>query len=283
MVKRQAIIRKLPAVETLGCATVICSDKTGTLTQNEMTVRQIFSDGRRISVSGQGYDPKREFHGADPKKVRDPLHAALKISALCNNSTLTKKGVQVAGLFRSKGNDAPWGIDGDPTEGAMLVAAAKAGIWREVLERKQERIGELPFDSDRKRMSVVYQTKQGRMAYVKGAPDLVLRLCRQELTAQGVVELSVERRQQIMRANEEMARHALRILAVAEKPLSDSDPLDEHVEEGLTFVGLLGMIDPPRASAVKAIKVCRQAGIKPVMITGDHRLTAEAVAQELGM
>jgi len=283
MVKRQAIIRKLPAVETLGCATVICSDKTGTLTQNEMTVRQIYSDGRRISVSGQGYDPKGDFKGADPEKERDPLHAALKIAALCNNSMLTKKGAQVPGLFRSKVNDAPWGIEGDPTEGAMLVAAAKAGIWREVLERKQERIGELPFDSDRKRMSVVYKTKAGRMAYLKGAPDVVLKLCRQELTEQGVVELSAERRRHIMRANDEMARHALRILAVAERPMSESEPLDEHVEEGLTFVGLLGMIDPPRASAVKAIKVCRQAGIIPVMITGDHRLTAEAVAHELGI
>jgi Ca2+-transporting ATPase len=283
MVKRQAIIRKLPAVETLGCATVICSDKTGTLTQNEMTVRQIYSDGRRVTVSGQGYDPKGEFKGADPEKERDPLHAALKISALCNNSTLTKKGAQVVGLFRSKENDAPWGIEGDPTEGALMVAAAKAGIWREVLERKQERIGELPFDSDRKRMSVVYKTKHGRMAYVKGAPDRVLGLCRQELTAQGVVELSPERRRHIMSANDEMARHALRILAVAERPLSELEPLDEHVEDGLTFVGLLGMIDPPRPSAISAIKVCRQAGIKTVMITGDHRLTAEAVAHELGM
>ena len=283
MVKRQAIIRKLPAVETLGCATVICSDKTGTLTQNEMTVRQIYSDGRRISVSGQGYDPKGEFHGADPKKERDPLREGLIIAALCNNAVLTKKGVQVTGLFRSKGNDSPWGIEGDPTEGAILVAAAKAGIWREVLERKQERIAELPFDSDRKRMSVVYKTKKGRMVYVKGAPDMVLRSCRQELTAQGVVELSPERKQRIMRANDEMARHALRVLAVAEKPLSDFEPLDERVEEGMTFVGLLGMIDPPRASAVKAVRVCQQAGIKPVMITGDHRLTAEAVAHELGM
>jgi len=283
MVKRQAIIRKLPAVETLGCATVICSDKTGTLTQNEMTVRQIYSDGRRISVSGEGYDPKGEFNGADPEKERDPLNSALKIAALCNNSTLTKKGVQVAGLFRSKGKDAPWGIEGDPTEGAILVAAAKAGIWREVLERKQKRIGELPFDSDRKRMSVVYESNQGRKAYVKGAPDMVLRLCRHELTRQGVVELSNERKKSIMRANDEMAMHALRVLAVAERPLSDSEPLDENVEQGLTFVGLLGMIDPPRVSAVKAIRVCRQAGIKPVMITGDHRLTAEAVAHELGI
>lgn len=283
MVKRRAVIRKLPAVETLGCATVICSDKTGTLTQNEMTVRQIYSEGRKITVSGQGYDPKGEFFGADPGKEQDPLRAGLRIAALCNNASLTKKGVQVAGLFRSKKNDAPWGVNGDPTEGAMLVAAAKAGIWREVLERKEERIGELPFDSDRKRMTVVYQSRQGRRAYVKGAPDVVLNLCRQELTAKGAVELSTESRRRIMRANDEMARQALRVLAVAEKPLADADPLDENVEKGLTFVGLLGMIDPPRASAVKAVKVCRQAGIKPVMITGDHRLTAEAVAHELGM
>lgn len=283
MVKRQAIIRKLPAVETLGCATVICSDKTGTLTQNEMTVRQIYSDGRSIAVSGQGYDPKGDFYGADPTREKDPLREGLTIAALCNNSRLTKKGVQVAGLFRSRGNDAPWGVEGDPTEGAILVAAAKAGIWREVLERKQKRIGELPFDSNRKRMSVVYEGKQGRKAYIKGAPDMIVRLCRKELTSQGVVDLSPERRQSIMRANDDMARHALRILAVAEKPLANTDKLDERVEQDLTFVGLLGMIDPPRPSAVRAIKVCRQAGIKPVMITGDHRLTAEAVAHELGI
>jgi P-type Ca2+ transporter type 2C len=283
MVKRQAIIRKLPAVETLGCATVICSDKTGTLTQNEMTVRQIYSDGRKITVSGQGYDPKGEFYGADPEKDKDPLHEGLKIAALCNNASLTKKGTKIAGLFRSKDNDAPWGVEGDPTEGAILVAAAKAGIWREVLERKQERIGELPFDSDRKRMSVVYQTKHGRRAYVKGAPDKILQLCQRELTSEGVVELSHSRRQSIMRANDEMARHALRVLAVAEKPLSDNESLDERVEQELTFVSLLGMIDPPRPSAIKAIKICRQAGIKPVMITGDHRLTAEAVGHELGI
>jgi Ca2+-transporting ATPase len=283
MVKRQAIIRKLPAVETLGCATVICSDKTGTLTQNEMTVRQIYSDGRKITVSGQGYDPKGDFYGADFAKEKDPLREGLTIAALCNNSKLTKKGVRIAGLFRSKGNDAPWGVEGDPTEGAILVAAAKAGIWREVLERKQKRIGELPFDSNRKRMSVVYEGKQGRKAYVKGAPDVIVRLCQKELTSQGVTELSPERKQSIMRANDEMARHALRILAVAEKPLNDAEQLDERVEQGLTFVGLLGMIDPPRSSAIKAIKVCRQAGIKPVMITGDHRLTAEAVAHELGI
>lgn len=283
MVKRKAIVRKLPAVETLGCATVICSDKTGTLTQNEMTVRQIYSDRRMIAVTGQGYDPKGEFHGGDPMKIKDPLNEALKVAALCNNSTLTKKGVQVAGLFRSSSKESPWGIEGDPTEGALLVAAAKAGIWRETLERKEERIGEIPFDSDRKRMSVVYKGKHERKAYVKGAPDVILRLCKSELTSEGIVELTDIRRRTIMRANDEMARKALRVLAVAERTLRAEDKQDKRIEENLVFVSLMGMIDPPRASAGKAIQVCRRAGIKPVMITGDHRLTAEAVAQELGI
>lgn len=283
MVKRKAIVRKLPAVETLGCATVICSDKTGTLTQNEMTVRQIYSDRRMIAVTGQGYDPKGEFQGGDPMKAKDPLNEALKIAALCNNSTLTKKGVQVAGLFRSASKESPWGIEGDPTEGALLVAAAKAGIWRETLERKEERIGEIPFDSDRKRMSVIYQGKNERKAYAKGAPDVILRLCKRELTSEGVVELTDIRRKTIMRANDEMARKALRVLALAERPLREEEGEDRQIEENLIFVGLMGMIDPPRASAAKAIQVCRRAGIKPVMITGDHRLTAEAVAQELGI
>ena len=283
MVKRQAIIRKLPAVETLGCATVICSDKTGTLTQNEMTVRQVYAGGRMITVTGHGYDPKGEFHGGDPVIAGDPLREGLKIAALCNNATLTKKGVQVAGLFRAGAKEAPWGIDGDPTEGALLVAAAKAGIWRDMLERKEERIGEIPFDSDRKRMSVIYRHKKGRLAYVKGAPDTVLRLCNWELTKDGVLELSDLRRRAIMRANDEMAKRALRVLAVAERKVADNVSIGENLEDDLVFVGLMGMIDPPRASAAKAIQVCRRAGIKPVMITGDHRLTAEAVAAELGM
>lgn len=282
MVKRQAIVRKLPAVETLGCATVICSDKTGTLTQNEMTVRQIYTSGRFLKVSGQGYDPKGDFEGGDPQRNK-PMQETLRIAALCNNAKLKKSGVQVAGLFRSANQEAVWGIEGDPTEGALLVAAAKAGVWREVLEKKEDRLQEIPFDSERKCMSVIYRTKQGKKAYVKGAPDKVLRLCSQEMTAEGSVQLSAARRQSILHANDEMAKHALRVLALAERTVEDGVPTDKRVEENLTFVGLMGMIDPPRASARKAIQVCRRAGIKPVMITGDHRLTAEAVARELGI
>ncbi len=214
------------------------------------------------------------------------MRAGLRIAALCNNSILTKKGVQIAGLFRSASNKAPWGIDGDPTEGALLVAAAKAGIWREALERKEKRIAEIPFDSERKRMSVVYQTKQGKKAYIKGAPDVVLKLCRWELTSKGLTELTEARKREIMHANDKMAGQALRVLALAERPLSplsETAKPAEQIEEELTFVGLAGMIDPPRASAGQAIRVCRRAKIKPVMITGDHRLTAEAVARELGI
>ncbi len=282
MVRRNGVIRKLPAVETLGCATVICSDKTGTLTQNEMTVRRVYCDDQVVTVSGQGYDPKGDYHGADPYKDKGPLKELLRCAALCNNSVLTKKGMRVSGLFRSKGADNIWSIDGDPTEGALLVAAAKAGIWREELERKEQRIAEIPFESERKRMTVIYKTKEGFKAYVKGAPDVILGLCTHELTRNGVSELTPERRKQIVFMNDEMANYALRVLALAVRNVKEGDTSGE-VEKGLTFIGLMGMIDPPRTSAIKAIKVCQAAGIRPVMITGDHKLTAQAVARELGI
>jgi len=282
MVKRQAIVRKLPAVETLGCATVICSDKTGTLTQNEMTVRRIYCDDQVITVSGQGYDPKGDYHGIDPYNDKGPIKDLLKCAALCNNAVLTKKGLRVSGIFRGKNKESAWGIDGDPTEGALLVAAAKAGIWRESLERKEQRIAEIPFDSDRKRMTVLYKNKNEYKAYVKGAPDIILGLCTQELTRQGIVELTAKRREQILFINDEMASQALRVLALAEKNVREGEE-DGEIESNLVFIGLMGMIDPPRLSALKAIKVCQAAGIKPVMITGDHKLTAQAVARELGI
>ncbi|KUO57948.1 MAG: ATPase [Gracilibacter sp. BRH_c7a] len=282
MVKRNGVIRKLPAVETLGCATVICSDKTGTLTQNEMTVRRIYCDNQIITVSGQGYDPKGDFHGADPYKDKGVLKEILKCATLCNNAVLTKKGLRVSGLFRSKGKDSIWGIDGDPTEGALLVVAAKAGVWREDFERKEKRVAELPFESERKRMTVIYKDKEGYKAYSKGAPDVMLGLCAQELTKEGIIELTPERRKEILEINDEMASHALRVLALGIKKVQENGEAGE-TENNLIFVGLMGMIDPPRASAIKAIRICQAAGIKPVMITGDHKLTAQAVARELGI
>ncbi len=222
MVKRRAIIRKLPAVETLGCATVICSDKTGTLTQNEMTVRRIYCDDQIITVSGQGYDPKGDFHGIDPYKDKGPFKELIKCAALCNNAALTKKGLRVSGLFRGK-QESIWGIDGDPTEGALLVAAAKAGVWREGLERKEHRVAEIPFDSERKRMTVIYKDKGGFKAYSKGAPDFILELCTREMTKEGIIELTPERKKQILFMNDEMASHALRVLALAVKNVEEGD------------------------------------------------------------
>ena len=282
MVRRNAVIRKLPAVETLGCATVICSDKTGTLTQNEMTVRRVYCDNQIITISGQGYDPKGDFHGADPYKDKGVLKEVIKCAALCNNAVLTKKGLRLSGLFRTKSKDSIWGIDGDPTEGALLVVAAKAGVWREDFERKETRVAEIPFESERKRMTVIYKNKEGYKAYSKGAPDIILGLCTQEMTKQGIINLTPERRREILEINDEMASHALRVLALGFRKVQEND-ISSDVESNLVFVGLMGMIDPPRPSAVKAIRICQAAGIKPVMITGDHKLTAQAVARELGI
>ncbi len=288
MIRRNAIIRKLPAVETLGCATVICSDKTGTLTQNQMTVRKLYTGSRFVEITGEGYNPKGELHlegnrrQDKPMPWSEPLNQLLKVAALCNNSLLKKQGVTVAGLFRGRA-EAAWDIEGDPTEGALLVAAAKTGVWREVLERREKRVGELPFDSERKRMSVIYEDSAGnRLAYVKGAPDVMLRLCDTSLGEGRQMRLNEGMKREILAANDRMAKEALRVIALAYKEISWESEVDE-VESGLTFLGLAGMIDPPRPSARKAIEVCKRAGIKPVMITGDHRLTAQAVAGELGI
>ncbi len=292
MARRQAIIRKLSAVETLGCATVICSDKTGTLTQNQMTVRRIVTGAGAAEVTGEGYDPKGDFVGMD---VRDPgLQLFLKIAALCNNASLTRGEISIAGMFRDvfrrRPGPAAWGVRGDPTEGALLVMAAKGGAWREEIEKREQRVAEFPFDSDRKRMTVVYRQPDGTLrAYVKGAPDVVLELCTHYLSDRGVLPLTGRKKEEFLRANGELAERALRVLALAYRELPAGpaeDPArlsEEEVEKGLVFAGLAGMIDPPRPSAQAAVQKCRRAGIRVVMITGDHRLTAHAVAGELGL
>ncbi|MGB9782247.1 MAG: cation-translocating P-type ATPase [Moorellaceae bacterium] len=308
MARRRAIVRKLPAVETLGCATVICSDKTGTLTQNQMTVREIWVNNQTFSLSGTGYAPQGEFflHG-EKTEVTKPLELLLTAAALCNNAVLEKDGLSIGGWLRGdkqsggsngrrrgegkgsglradKRQRASWKINGDPTEGALVVAAAKAGIWREHLERKTRRAAEIPFDPERKRMSVIYETRGKRRAYVKGAPEILLDLCRSILWEDQVVPLTSALRQRILHQSEEMSRRALRVLALAYRDLPEGFPLTaEEVEQGLTFIGLVGMSDPPRPEAKEAVRVCLRAGIKVVMITGDHRLTAQAIARELGL
>ncbi|PKM90955.1 MAG: ATPase [Firmicutes bacterium HGW-Firmicutes-12] len=287
MVKRQAIVRELPAVETLGCATVICSDKTGTLTQNEMTVRKFYLAGSMVGVSGEGYEPHGKFiFDKDEKNTRNLLKEALKTAALCNNAVLKKNNIPLGGLFR-KNDGNNWQISGDPTEGALLVSAAKAGIWREEYDKRENRILEIPFDSERKRMSVVYEAIDGkkRTVFCKGAPDVILNFCNRIYWEGEVLALTDELKAKVLFGNESMASEALRVLGLAYREIPESIDLEDEsaIEDNLIFISLAGMIDPPRVSAKKAVGTCRMAGIKTVMITGDHKLTAEAVAKELSI
>lgn len=307
MVKRQAIVRALPAVETLGCATVICSDKTGTLTQNEMTVRQYYLGGETISFTGEGYVPHGRINfikGEEGRrKNKAGLEMALKIAALCNNAYLKKKETLLPGLFRK--SSSQWEIMGDPTEGALLVSAAKGGFWREQLEltEEEQRIDEISFDAERKMMSVVYLDKQGqKRLYTKGAPDVLLNICSQVWWEGRIVPLTEEIKEKLFAQNDQMADQALRVIGLGYRELATVKGLARgselkkgkglekekeeketvvNLEKDLVFVALAGMIDPPRQSAQKAVRVCKRAGIKTVMITGDHKRTAEAVAKEL--
>lgn len=273
LAKRSAIIRKLASAETLGATTVICSDKTGTLTKGEMTVRKIYANDRIVDVTGVGYESKGEFLGngarIEPKKD-NTLDMLLKASLLCTNAHYDGKKVI-----------------GDTTEGALIVAAAKAGMTKEIIEQAYARVHEVPFTSERKRMTTVHKTSEGRiLAFIKGAPEVILERSTHVLKNDKAEKISTKERKKIMETNEKMASDALRVLGVAYKELPGNDPsnLDEdYVEKGLTFVGLTGMIDPPREEAKDANQKCLQAGIKTVMITGDHRLTAVAIAKELGM
>lgn len=281
MVKRHSIIKKLHAVETLGSTTVICSDKTGTLTQNEMTATRIYTDGKMYSISGEGYRPYGEFTFDNSKidpKADAHLQLLLTIGTLCNDAKLEESGTE-------KDNEKSWRILGDPTEGALVVAAAKAGIYTSDLEKTMPRLQEIPFDSDRKRMTTFHPAGQGYVAYIKGAPDVMLNLSTTIYKSGKVVPITDEDRKNILEANHHMATQALRVLAIAYKDINaipqEPDPAD--IEKDMTFVGLIGMIDPARPEAREAIRVCKGAGIRPVMITGDYKDTAVAIAKELGM
>ncbi len=263
MAKRNALIRRLPSVETLGCASVICTDKTGTLTQNEMTVTRLWLPSGEIHVTGVGYAPAGEFERKDQKfdpKNDSDLMLALQIGVLCNSAELDD----------SKG---PWQVAGDPTEGAILTAAGKAGLKKHALESEYPLLGEIPFDSQRKRMSMLRGTSNGARLFVKGAPDIILGCCC----------VGEELKALVTKANEQLASQALRVLALAYRDVTVGEVIHAGLEEKLTFVGLIAMIDPPRSEAKKAIATCKKAGIKTVMITGDHKQTAMAVAKELGL
>jgi Ca2+-transporting ATPase len=292
MAKRGAIVRKLPAVETLGAATVIASDKTGTLTQNEMTVRAVYAGDRRFKVTGQGYEPNGVFENEDGSAVGDtlpiPLRFTLSTAALCNNAQLDVDA-----------ESKRWKIVGDPTEGALLTVAAKGKLSREQLAPENPVVGELPFDSDRKRMTVVTRDHNGKeVAHVKGSVDVLLPRCTKMSADDGVRELDDETRTRILAEADRMSAQALRVLALCRRvrkgttslelsmsgaPPSSRTHVADEVERELTFLGLVGMMDPPRAGVKEAVETCRKAGIRAVMITGDHRITATAIAKEIGL
>jgi Ca2+-transporting ATPase len=282
MARRGAIIRKLAAVETLGAATVIGTDKTGTLTRNEMTVVEVYAGGTPYTVTGAGYDPRGDVLDPANRRIeptRGPIHDLFATIALCNNATLQ----QVSGVWRASG---------DPTEAALLTAAAKAGVFREEVTSSHRIIQELPFDSERKRMTVVALDDQGReVLHSKGSADVLLPLCASYETESGRVPLDTGTREALVQQAEAMSRRALRVLAVARRDLGTraeatavvNAPEGLELERQLTFVGLVGMIDPPRDGVKEAVHLCIEAGVRPVMITGDHKLTAVAIASELGL
>jgi len=273
MAKRNALVRKMPAVETLGCTTVICSDKTGTLTKGEMTVRKIFTGGRAIEVTGAGYEPKGEFKGSEIDiKNSKSLQLLLQGGLLCSDAVLEEK-------------EGKWMIKGDPTEGALVVAAVKAGLHETEMRLENPRIEEIPFSSERKRMTTIHQMEDGKKtAFMKGAPEVVLGRCSHILEGDGVRELSETAKVQILKQNEEMAQAALRVLGFAYRECTEPiECTEEYLEHHMVFVGLAGMMDPPREEAIEAISVCKKVGIKSIMITGDHKLTAVAIAKEMGI
>jgi Ca2+-transporting ATPase len=281
MARRNAIVRHLAAVETLGSANVIASDKTGTLTKNEMTVRIVVTASGRVLFAGSGYLPQGEVRRDDGKLIegahRFELVRALAAGDRANNAVLQER-------------DGRWTVQGDPTEGALIVAARKAGLEKDALDARLKRVGEVPFSSERKLMSTVHTDaeRQDRLLiFTKGAPDILLPSCSQELVGEEARPLTPERRVEILQTNEKLAGEALRTLGVAlrlvpKEELSRED-IDEDIEEELVFLGLIGMIDPPRDEARHAVARAKAAGIRPIMITGDHPKTAAVIATELGI
>jgi Ca2+-transporting ATPase len=267
MVRRNALVRRLPAVETLGSTSVICSDKTGTLTKDEMTARRLFVDSEMIEISGTGYEPRGTF-SVNGSGNSAALPALLRAAALASDARVEQRD-----------GTGKWEVKGDPTEGALIVAAAKAGFDKSALDAQFARLSEIPFTSETKRMTTLHQTPDGVVAYAKGAPEVIVPACAWQFTENGEEPLDESGRDEVLERARQMAGEALRVLAVAQKPhaaLADA-------ERDMTLLGLVGLIDPPRPEAAAAVRECEAAGIKVIMITGDHPLTAKAVADELGL
>ena len=264
MARRKAIIRKLPAVETLGSTTVICSDKTGTLTRNEMMVTELYTPEHKVRVSGSGYEPAGEFTEGESKfeELPQDIRLLLESAALCNDASLMEE-------------EGRWVINGDPTEAALIVAAIKAGFTMEELQKERPRTDEIPFSSENKYMATQHEGEDARIV-VKGAPEVILQRCRLD---------NKKTLEDIKAAVRHMGEQGIRVLALASKAASaaGTELGEDDVQEGLSFIGLIGMIDPPRTESIEAIKRCHQAGIQVKMITGDHRATAFSIGKELGL
>jgi Ca2+-transporting ATPase len=291
MVKRNAIVRRLPSVESLGSITVICSDKTGTITKNEMTVRFIHLSSATVAISGTGYSKEGEFHNASTpascialSEVGDPfdvsssedLNMLLVAGQLCSTTTISTKPE----------DQSTWNVVGDPTEGAILISAEKAGLGLDETRSKYEEITEFPFDSKRKRMTSILRDVDGQIwAFSKGAPEVILERSSLIHVNGEDVDFDYEKREEMQRVNSDMAGCAMRVLALAMKKLESNteDWNEDEVESNLVFLGLVGMIDPPREGVTDAIAKSRSAGIRPIMITGDHALTASSIAKSVGL
>jgi potassium/sodium efflux P-type ATPase len=278
MAKRHALIKKLSSVETLGCTTVICTDKTGTLTQNEMTVKEIWVNENSYDVSGVGYTPEGEFYNngikIDKKDSNKVFKSIARAMSFCNNARL---------VFDR--NTKQWIIKGDPTEGALLVAAKKAGFNYEEEIKEDVRTYLLPFDSRRKKMSSIHRTSEGLLAFTKGAPKEILSNCNKIYLDGNIVELTSKIKEEILAKNDEYAKEALRVLAMSFRDLSDfkAEYNPENVEKDMVFIGLAAMMDPPRPEVEAAVNQCYRSGIKIIMITGDYGLTADAIAMKIGI
>ncbi|PEL10711.1 calcium-translocating P-type ATPase, SERCA-type [Bacillus sp. AFS017336] len=274
MIKKKAIVRKLQAVETLGCASVICSDKTGTMTENKMTVTNIWSGGSSYEVTGNGYAINGEFTSKERTinpTLNKQLFQTLVFGSICSDAELIQKKKEIV-------------LDGDPTEGALVVAGYKAGIDREYVNSNFTRVHEVPFDSTRKMMTVVVKNRSGEQFVItKGAPDVLLSKCNTILWHEREEQLNTFRQNAVESTIEAYANNALRTIAIAFKPLKATIIDERELENNLTFIGLQGMIDPPKAEVAQAVQECKEAGIKTIMITGDHKLTASSIARKLGI
>jgi len=257
MARRNAIVKKLPAAETLGCTTVICSDKTGTLTKNQMTVSRIYSGGRDYMVSGVGYEPKGEF---TPSHMSKEFIGTLRASYLCNNASIVEED--------------GYSIIGDPTEGALLVSAMKAGI-----EGKWLRLDEIPFESEKQYMATLHEVGEKQVIFMKGSPERVLDMCQTRMVDGNIEQIN---KGEILEKADGMAEEALRLLAMAYK-IIDKRSLDQSDLKDMVFLGIQGMIDPPREEAIEGVRKCRSAGIRVVMMTGDYSITAKAISCKLGI